>query len=77
MSGEPEDVTVRLSGKTREDLGAMQRFTELSRTTLINRSIQVYRPIAEAVDLDGADVLLVYPDGRSMIWRNSALRTDG
>lgn len=71
-----EDVTVRLTASAMDDLGKLQRVTELRRTDLINRAIHIYAAIVEAVEVDHADLILRKPRGRSLIIPNDGLRSD-
>jgi hypothetical protein len=67
-----QDCTVRLTDKSEQALQDMAALTELSRTDVINRALQVYQVVAEHL-AKGADVRFAYPDGSFVLIRNADL----
>jgi hypothetical protein len=67
-----QDCTVRLTDKSVQALQDTAALTELSRTDVINRALQVYQVVAEHV-AKGADLRFAYPNGGFVLIRNADL----
>ncbi|MDQ7903461.1 hypothetical protein RB614_02895 [Phytohabitans sp. ZYX-F-186] len=56
-------VTVNLTPKSADALEAISGATGLSKTDVINRSLQVYQLVEELLDRGGGSILIKHPSG--------------